>query len=47
MKTNHSEFKGKIILVTGGSSGIGLKTAELFLRQGGIVYILGRSAERL
>ena len=33
---------GKIVLVTGGSSGLGLATAERFVREGATVYITGR-----
>lgn len=36
-------FKGKKIIITGGTSGIGLATAELFLQYGGQVCIVGRS----
>jgi 3-oxoacyl-[acyl-carrier protein] reductase len=37
-------FRGKTILVVGGSSGIGNGIAQAFLRQGGIVYVCGTRA---
>lgn len=40
-------FKNKNILITGGSSGIGLALARQVVAQGASVHILARSAERL
>jgi len=40
-------LKGKKVVVVGGSSGIGLATAELVTREGAEVIIASRNAERL
>lgn len=41
------EFQGKVILVTGASSGIGAETAKLFSRLGGTLALIGRNQQRL
>ena len=42
-----SEFEGRVAIVTGASSGIGKRTAELLAERGARVAILARSAEAL
>ncbi|WP_338544964.1 SDR family oxidoreductase [Pseudomonas benzopyrenica] len=41
-----NEFKGKKLLVVGGTSGMGLETARLVLQQGGSVVIVGSRQEK-
>jgi len=40
------DMTGKVVLITGGTSGIGLAAAELFVAQGAAVMLAGRSAEK-
>lgn len=41
------KFNGKVVLITGGSTGIGLATAQAFVKEGARVAITGRSQENL
>ena len=41
------KLTGKIALITGGSEGIGLSTAQEFIREGAFVFITGRRKEAL
>src|SRR5258705_8846888 len=40
-------IEGRVAVVTGGSSGIGLATAALFAQEGARVFVTGRHAEEL
>lgn len=39
-------FKGKTVLITGGTSGIGFATAKLFVARGGKAVVVGRDPDR-
>lgn len=43
----HHHLNGKVVVIAGGSSGIGLSLAKLAARAGAYVHIVGRSAARL
>jgi len=41
------KLEGKIAVVTGGTSGIGLATAKRFVAEGAVVFITGRRQAEL
>jgi NAD(P)-dependent dehydrogenase (short-subunit alcohol dehydrogenase family) len=41
------KLDGKVALITGGNSGIGLATAKRFVQEGAYVYITGRTQLKL
>ena len=41
------KLEGKIAVITGGNSGIGLATAHLFVQEGAYVFIVGRRQSEL
>jgi short-subunit dehydrogenase len=47
MKLNKNRLRGKVILITGGSKGIGRETARLCIEAEAVVYICGRDEKAL
>ena len=46
-ETDMGKLEGKIALITGGNSGIGLATAKQFVHEGAYVFITGRREQEL
>lgn len=47
MAAHRPVFEGRVVLITGSSRGIGFATARRFLKNGALVVLNGRNAERL
>jgi NAD(P)-dependent dehydrogenase (short-subunit alcohol dehydrogenase family) len=41
------KLQGKVVVITGGSAGIGLAAANLFVKEGAYVFITGRRQKEL
>ena len=41
------KLQGKVAVITGGTEGIGLATAQLFVQEGAYIFIMGRRQKQL
>ena len=41
------DFNGRVVLITGAGSGVGLECARVFATQGAKLLLVGRSADKL
>ncbi len=44
---NRSEFNGRVVIITGGSSGIGLETGKILSQRGASVWLAARNKDRM